>query len=368
MKGWRGLMSADEVKGRPGSHEGGGKGTSDPAAPAIAELRALTGELARLIEQASAQATGSPPVDIQTILDASRPAVSRIMNDLGSAVTALQSTAGTPNVAAIRDVALEPIRRWSATSPFYEAALRWQRNPSWFTQIEIADIRRTPAGATISAMIFDDFLQHTIAARAYVQRARLLATRVRDEVFQRREVGLRPVRLLSLSSGATIEAALAAADQSFASAVRVTFADSDPTALRDARRKISGEFNEPPAFVLADPLQLSRGPNRPARPFHIIHTLWGLDRLRDPEATTTLWACHELLETGGALIIGSIGKGVPQAERGLIELLLGIKLAYRNEADFRRLLARTPFGDAHLRFDFESLGANMVVTVVAAAG
>ena len=53
-------------------------------------------------------------------------------------------------------------------------------------------------GADLSAMIFNDYYLHSIAAQAFRNRFVMLTSRLQQEVVRRTEAGINPIQVLSL--------------------------------------------------------------------------------------------------------------------------------------------------------------------------
>lgn len=62
-----------------------------------------------------------------------------------------------------------------------------------------------------------------------------------------------------------------------------------------------------------------------------------------------------MLALGSTLLVGNFSLETHPSDRVLIDWLL----LYRHEADYRTIFARTSFGPASLRFEYEPLRANL---------
>ena len=62
---------------------------------------------------------------------------------------------------------------------------------------------------------------------------------------------------------------------------------------------------------------------------------------------------------GGVLILGNFSLQTPANGRVLVEWLLHWHLIYCDEADYRAIVAGTPFHNGALTFEYEPLRANL---------
>jgi hypothetical protein len=114
--------------------------------------------------------------------------------------------------------------------------------------------------------------------------------------------------------------------------------------------------------VRADALRYASRPDRPGQPFDVIYGISLFEHLNLNQAIQLARDCHTLLTTGGVLLAGSVTPGMPASEQILRAWLTEWELQYRDEASWREVLNQSGFDVEHLRFDYEPLRANMLIT------
>jgi len=323
-------------------------------------LSAMFADLTATVAGIEAECRSLGPALAPSALAHHRPTLYRAVVALGDWINAF--LAGDPppaDIQAVKERVTGLIRLWSATGPFFDHSFGKLRGyPGDFETIEIIYNCR-PSGATLPALIFDDFYLHTMAARAVRNRLAYLVDRLGAEVRTQAHAGARSVRLLSLGSGPARELALLANDPVFCETAAVTCLDLDQEALSFARERLSGRFDGRVTYLRGNALRFARDPNRPTQPFHIIYAAGLFDYLRPDQATQLIQDCYGLLAPGGRLIIGNFCVELPANEQLLIEWLLEWCLLYRGEEDYRRILAATSFDADKLHFEYEPLRGNL---------
>lgn len=291
-----------------------------------------------------------------------RAAMLDAMHALGGAINAF--LVGGPAAAEIQFVkerVITPIRAWSRTGPFFHHAFTKPRGyPGDFETIEII-YDCCARGEDLPGLIFDDYYLHARPAQAVRNRLAYLVDRLAAEVTRRTAAGKAPVRLLSLGSGPARELALLSEHPGCAQAVKATCLDMDGAALTYARQRINGRLNGPVQFVHDNALRYAHGVNRPAQPFDVIYAAGLFDYLDADLAARLIEDCHSLLAPGGTLIVGNFSTETHPNDRILVDWLLDWPLHYREAQTYRRIFARTSFGVADLRFEYEPLRANLFV-------
>ncbi|WP_423223571.1 class I SAM-dependent methyltransferase [Candidatus Amarolinea aalborgensis] len=316
--------------------------------------------LASLVQHIESRLAAARSSDQQAILAQHRRAMLDAMHDLGGAIQAfLDRSPGEAETQAAREWVVPPIRAWSATGPFFHHAFAKPRGyPGDFETIEII-YDCCPRADDLPGLIFDDYYLHARPAQAVRNRLAYLVDKLAAEVHRRTVAGIQPVRLLSLGSGPARELALLSGYPGCAQAVEVTCLDMDGAALTYAHQRINGRLNGQVQFVHDNALRYARGANRPAQPFDVIYAAGLFDYLNADLAARLIEDCHGMLAPGGTLIVGNFSTETHPNDRVLVDWLLDWPLLYRDEQAYRRIFARTSFGVAGLRFEFEPLRANL---------
>jgi extracellular factor (EF) 3-hydroxypalmitic acid methyl ester biosynthesis protein len=301
---------------------------------------------------------------IPHVLAEHRPALYRAMHYLGAAINSF--LAGEPPADAVDAVQAQvtgALRPLSHTSPFFHHSYYKLRGyPGDFETIEVIYNNR-PTGTDLPGWILDDYYLATPPAQAVRNRLGYLVQRLGGLVRDWAAQGAHPVRLLSLGSGSARELVSLTADPAFAHAAEVTCVDLDPGALAYARQRLDGRLRQtvrwPVHWVNANAVRLAGNGALPGGPFHVIYAAGLFDYLKAPIAARLMSYCHSLLVPGGLLIAGNFSLETPANDRILIEWLLDWHLLYRDEADYRAIVAATPFRDGDLAFEYEALRANL---------
>lgn len=321
------------------------------------QLDALLARLAHLVATIEADcATAGIPV----ALPRHRAALYAAMDAVGGWINAfLASGPSEPDIQTAKDRITGLIRPWSATGPFFDRSFGKLRGyPGDFETIEIIYNCR-PCGASLTALIFDDYYLWSPPARAVRNRLAHLVGRLGEGVQAWAAQGVVPVRVLSLGSGPGRELALLADDPVFSEVATVTLLDLDPEALRYARNRLDGRLNGRVTYLRGNALRFARGPDRPSQPYHIIYAAGLFDYLSADLARQLIEDCHGLLAPGGRLIVGNFCAELSANARVLIEWLLEWHLLYRDEDDYRRIFASASFDPARLHFEYEPLRGNL---------
>ena len=331
-------------------------------APALPEpLRSLLGQIADTVAQIAAYIARAAPAEIPIILAEHRGTFYRTMDALGGGIIDFLADDPAPEeIEPVRTQIAAPIRAWSATSPVFNRLVRSSaRGPRDF-EVPALVIENRRVGADFSAMIFNDFYLHSIAAQALRNRFAMLTRHLLQEVAQRLQAGINPVQVLNLKCDSGSELVTLADEPEFAAA-QITCLDEDAAALRAARAKLEERLPAKARFLRVNALQYARSPLRRSQPYDVSYAAVLLDYLTTDQAVALICDCYGLLAAGGTLILGSPTSGVPANERVIIAWVLDLEIHYRDEPDFRRLFAQTPFGSEAVHFEREPLGGDMLV-------
>lgn len=318
--------------------------------------------LANLVRHIEAEWVQVEPQAKQSVAPQHRAAMLDAMHGLGGAINDFLAGAPTKDVLmAVKDRVTTPIRAWSTAGPFFHHAFTKPRGyPGDFETIEII-YDCCPRGKDLPSLIFDDYYLHARPAQAVRNRLAYLVEKLEAEVNRRRVASKAPVRLLSLGSGPARELALLSEHPGCAQAVEVTCLDMDGAALTYARQRINGQLTGQVQFVHDNALRYAHGANRPTQPFDLIYAAGLFDYLNADLAARLIEDCHGLLAPGGTLIVGNFSTETHPNDRILVDWLLDWPLHYREAQAYRRIFARTSFGVADLRFEYEPLRANLFV-------
>ncbi len=142
----------------------------------------------------------------------------------------------------------------------------------------------------------------------------------------------------------------------------ITCLDEDAKALRAARAKLDKRLPTRTRFLRISAMRYAESPMRRSQHYDVSYAAVLLDHLTDHQAIGLVRNYYSLLAAGGVLILGSPTSGIPAGERALIVWVLDLVVHYRDEPDFQRLFAQTPFGSVTLFFEHEPLGGDLLVS------
>lgn len=328
------------------------------------ELAAHLNQLALLLEEIQEQVARQGASHIPALLAQHRAMVYRTLIALGDWINEFLARKPAPSeIQALRHQVAAVIQEWSRTSPLLRSSLGKPRpqggDPGLITWL--LDMR--PAGADVPALVLNDFYRFSIGGRAYRERMKLLVNAVLREIERRVAAGNDPVRILSLHISGASEVLTLEQIEAVADRVRVTCLDTNPQVLRAAVRALPEPLKGKFSFVNADALHYATSPNRPAHPFDLIYGIGTFDHLESVLAAQLAQGCHSLLAPGGMLLAGSSTSGVPSGERILRAWLTDWEIHYRDEVAWREFLTNSGFDLGTLRFEYEPLRANMLVSI-----
>lgn len=332
----------------------------EDALPWQRRLQAVLNGVHSIIEETRKQCLLAGPNDVPVILARNRLALYGAMDQVGAWINEfLAEGHDRTEVTAAREVIVGLLRPPSATGPFFDRSYGKLRGyPGDFETIEII-YRCRPSGATLAALILDDYYLHTLASQAVRNRLCYLVERLGQEVARRWTCGGAPVRILSLGSGSARELTMLAKDSAFVGSVSITCLDLDTEALRFARNALQSHYDGRVSYLKGNALDFASGIHRCDPPYHVIYAAGLFDYLKDSQARRLIEDCYGQIASGGTLIVGNFSVELPPSERVLIEWLLEWRLLYRDEGDYRRIATGTSFASRDLRFDYEPLRANL---------
>ena len=335
---------------------------TDPALAVPRPLQSRLQQVAETLSQIIASIERATPAEIRITLAEHRPEFYGVMNALGAGI--LDFLAENPSrteIDTVRTQVVTPIRTWSATSPIFNRAFRSAANGPRDFEVPGLVLHKRRAGADLSSLVLNDFYLHAIAAEALRNRYAMLVARLQREVNQRAHAGINPVQVLDLKCDAGNELVALAEEPEFA-LTEITCLDEDASALRAARAKLDKRLPTRTRFLRVSALRYAQSPMRRSQHYDVSYAAVLLDHLTDRQAVALVRDHYGLLASSGALILGSPTRGIPAGERALIAWVLDLVVHYRDEPDFQRLFAQTPFGSESLLFEREPLGGDLLVS------
>lgn len=252
------------------------------------------------------------------------------------------------------------LRAWSTTSPVFHHIYHVPRHQ--FDTFEIADLvlAGRPGGADLVGYMMDQFYLHTVAARSFRFRIQRLASLIHREAQARME-GRKSVRILNLHTGSGRELDLLRKDRALLSRVHLTCLDTDAAGLRRVRSRLEPVFGGRAVFQLGDPRKIIASRLWPEAPYDIIYALVLCDQLSDRQVVPLIANCHRGLRPGGVLIIGNFATTMPVSEYHLIHWTLNFNIRRRDEAAWRALFGKTPFGEDALQIEPDPWNASLLI-------
>jgi SAM-dependent methyltransferase len=335
---------------------------ADPAPAIPGPLRSRLQQVAETLVQITGHIARATAADIPQILAGNRTEFYGVMNSLGFGILDFLAEDPSPaQIDAVRAQVVTPIRAWSATSPIFNRTFRSTPTGPHDFEIPAMVIQNRGAGADLSSWVLNDFYLHSIAAKALRNRYAMLIARLLREVTLRTQAGINPVQVLNLKCDAGNELLTLAEEPEFA-LTEITCLDEDSTALRAARAKLEKRLPTQAWFLRVGAMRYAQSPMRRLQHYDISYAAILLDHLTDRQVVALVRACHDLLAADGVLILGSPTSGVPASERALIAWVMDLVVHYRDEPDFQRLFAQTPFGSEMLCFEREPVGGDLLIS------
>ncbi len=318
--------------------------------------------LARLTACVAAIETDSAAFSGAVALARNRSALYAAMDALGSWINGFLATEpSATELEAAKTCITDLIHLWSRTGPFFDRCFAQRRgHPADFETLEII-YKCRPGGADVRARIFDDYYLHTVVAHTIRHRLTYLTSWLVKETEDRAVRGIFPVRVLSLGIGPGRELRMLAEDPVFREVAAITCLDSDAEALRFVRNRLQDNRDYRITYLRADPLRFARGPGRPSKPYHLIYAAGLFDYLAPDQAWDLIEDCYGLLMSGGRLAVSNLSTSVPANEQALLDWLLTRRPWYRNEQDFRSILAGTSFASGTWHCEHKAMAANLFV-------
>ena len=288
---------------------------ADPAQVVPRSLWSRLQQVAETLDNISGDLASALPAGAPHILAEHRGTFYQAMDALGGGILDFLAEHPSPDeIETVRDQIAAPIWAWSATSPIFSRLVRSStRGPRDF-EIPALVVGNRRVGADISAMVFNDYYLHSIAAQALRNRFAMLTRHLLQDVAQRSQAGVNPVQVLNLKCDSGVELVRLADEPGFAAA-QITCLDEDPTALRTARAELDKRLLIRGRFLRVNALKYARSPLWRSQHYDVCYASVLCDYLTSGQIVALIRDCYGLLASGGVLILGYPTSGVPANER-----------------------------------------------------
>ena len=328
----------------------------------LAPLARRVQELRDLIDRISGEIGLGAPRTAEAILARYRGQVYAAMDALGTAAYAYQLTNPAPDrLEAARRMVVDAMFEWSSTSPVFH---RGQETGLQIFNHELIQLMREVriSGADAPALILNDYYLHSASIGAVRNRLQLMIVRLQAEVQRCLDAGVRSPRIVSLQydGGATLMPL--AEDPAVWGRVQILCVDGSAPAIRHAIRTLEPVFRRSIRFQKADVGRWLYGPDCERGSAHVVYAFSLLELCDDSTAISILRGAYQLLCRGGVLLAGSVTPGIPLGEKAPLDWVLGGVRHYRNEQEWRELLAMTPFALDDVSFDYEPLHVDLLLS------
>jgi SAM-dependent methyltransferase len=285
------------------------------------------------------------------------------MDALGNAMHEFQLARPSPDrVAAARRLVVDPILRWSVTSPVFCRSQKEAGGQLGYHELVQLMRDKRLSGADAPALILNDYYVYSVSGEAFRNRLQLIGKRLHAEVLQRLALGYRLPRIVSLQYANGAALMPLAGDPEVADKVQITCLDGSAPAIRHAQRTLGPVFKGNIRFQKADAQRWLYGPDCQRETACIVYVVSLLEQRDAAAVVRILQGAHQLLREGGVLLAGCVTPNVPLSERTLRNWLLERDWIYRDEQECRTLLGHTPFVPDHVRFDYEPLHVSLLFT------
>ena len=239
-----------------------------------------------------------------------------------------------------------------------------QKAGSQFGYHELVQLMRDKriSGADAPALILNDYYLNSVSGEAFRNRLQLIGEQLHAAVSQKLALGYRSLRIVSLHYAGGAALMPLAEDPAIAGKVQIMCLDGSAPAIRHAMRAWGPVFGGGIEFRKVDARRWLVGPDCQRESACIVYVVSLFDRRDTAAVVEILQGAYQLLRKGGVVLAGLVTSNVPVGERALRSWLLERDWYYRDEGEIRSLIDQTPFDRDHVRFDYEPLHANLLLT------
>ena len=213
-----------------------------------------------------------------------------------------------------------------------------------------------PDGDGKIGLLIDQWCLNTASCRAVRGRRKLLGSYL-ESLCDEKKNGSGPIQIMPLACGPSRELCDFLSQCTFSEKIQVLCVDIDPDALEMSARHIrEADHSADVRFMNENLIKWALGKaDQEFGQKDIIYSAGLLDYLDDNLFRAFVTRCHQHLKPGGHLIVGNFKSG---PDRIFMDHIIDWKLILRDEEDFRRLFAQTPFG-RNIRVVEEEQGINL---------
>ncbi|WP_022666970.1 cyclic nucleotide-binding domain-containing protein [Desulfospira joergensenii] len=200
-----------------------------------------------------------------------------------------------------------------------------------------------PHGDGKIGKLIDQWSLDSASCHAVRGRRRLLSHHLKTMCDEKKEAD-GPIRIMSLACGPSRELCDFLSQCRHSEKVEVLCVDIDPEALEMSAKNISQvDHKADIRFMNENLIKWALGKaDQEFGKKDIIYSAGLLDYLDDSLFIAFATRCHQHLKPGGHLIVGNFKSG---PDRIFMDHIVDWKLILREEEDFKRLFAQTPFGE-----------------------
>ena len=330
----------------------------------LAPLAQRFQELRDLIDRISGQIRPGAPRTTAATIARYRGEVYAAMDALGNAMHALDLTSPSPErMAAARRLVVDPILEWSSTSPVLSRGQQLDDDP--FGQHELVQLLLDAqiAGADPPASILNDYYVYSRSSKAFRNLLQLVGEQLHAEVLRSLTLGIHSLQIVCLQYVGGAELMALADDLAIAGKVQVTCLSSSPTAIRHAMRTLRPVLTRGARFHKTEAQRWLEGPDCERRSASVVYAVSLFDRLNAAAVVKIMQGAYQHLREGGVLLAGFATPNLPVGERTVREWVLQPQWHFRTEQEIRAMLDQTPFTSKRAKFEYESLGVDLLLTV-----